>query len=74
MQDVKCKNTVVQLVKKRIGRSIDKKVCRKPEASLKDESDYIDVNIEEEDPLLKGMYSSTLSFNANSKDINKKIK
>ena len=51
-----------------------KKVCRKPEASLKDESDYIDVNIEEEDPLLKGMYSSTLSFNANSKDINKKIK
>ena len=51
-----------------------KKVCRKPEASLKDGSDYIDVSLEKENPKMKGMRISNISFDANCMDLKKMMK
>ena len=58
----------MQLAKKWIGRNT-KKVCRKPEARLKDGSNYIDVSIEKENQKMKGMCISSIPYDANSKDL-----
>ena len=51
-----------------------KKVCRKPEASLTDGSDYIDVSVEKSNAKMKGMCIMNIPHDANSKDLKKMMK